>query len=136
MIAQHSDLTTERRTEHEQKYGSFNDFPPNWREVTEAEIATESLGRMYSPVLVEYRQMGKLEVGGPPMLAATLSFYHDGSGSAIHYDYWGKRVRWFMFGLCDQHNYTRVKSPGNGRSGLHTDRCTKCGYQNSYDTSD
>ncbi len=136
MIRQESDLSPEKRAEHAAAYGSFNDFPPNWREVTEAEIATESLGRMYSPVLVQFRQMGTLEAGGPRLLDATLSFYHDGSGSAIHYDYWGKRVRWFMFGLCEKHTYKNVSRPEGHMSGLHTDRCTKCGYENSYDTSD
>lgn len=135
MIRQTSDLTAAERTTHEATYGGFNDFPPNWREVTEAEIATESMGRVYSPTMTEYRQMGTLVPGGEPMLPATLSFFHDGTGHAMSYDYYGKRLRWFRFFTC-QHTMVEVSRPGGHRSGLHEDRCTKCGYVSRYDTSD
>ena len=142
MIKEVSDLKPAERAEHERVFGKFNDFPPNWREVTEAEIATRSAGRCYSPVLREYRQMGTCVPGGEPLLPATLEYYHDGSGRALHHDYWGRRLRWFMFERC-AHTYAELSMAEARAAGIyhggrcyHVNRCTKCGYVNSYDSSD
>ena len=135
MIRVKHDLTEAEQAAHEAVYGRYNDFPPGWREVADAEIATDGLGRIYTPTLMEYRQMGLLVAGSPPMIAATLSFFHDGSGHAVCFDYHGKRVRWFRFERC-AHTYVEISRPAGNRSGLHTDRCSRCGYETSYDTSD
>lgn len=138
MIRELYDLTPEERTAHEAVYGNQNQFPPGWREVTDGEIATQSTGAHYTPQMVEFRQMlpnGRLVPGGPAAVSATLYHFHDGTGHAIVYDYWGKRIRWFRFERC-VHTWRSVSRPASPRSGLHTDECTKCGYQNSYDTSD
>lgn len=135
MIPTLSDLSPEQLAKHHANYGLYNDFPPNWREVTPADIATCSLGRTYQPELIEHRQMGHLTAGSKPLLDATLYFFHDGSGHAIHYDYHGRTVRWYMFHLC-QHSYTEISRPPTPRAGIHTNRCKKCGYTYSYDTSD
>lgn len=141
-IKELSDLNSADRATHVEVYGGYNDFPPNWREVTEAEIATRSQLRCYSPVLVEFRQMGKLVPGGPPMLDAKLHYFHDGTGAAMHFDYHGKRVRWFMFERC-AHTFRELSMAECREKGLyhagrcwHVSECTKCNYIYSVDSSD
>lgn len=135
MIRDIYELTSEQRIAHEQVYGRYNDYPPNWREVTPAELVVKSLRRLYAPVLMEYRQMGTLQLGAPPMLGATLWFFHDGSGYAEHFDFWEQRIRYFMFAAC-AHDMVDTSRPMHHASGMHMLRCTKCQYTTSYDTSD
>ena len=135
MVRDVHDFNETERAAHVAAYGQGNDFPPNWREVTEAEIVRESMWRIYSPVLREYRQMGKMEVGGVPLLGATLHYFHDGSGVGMAFDYEASKVRWFRFHVC-AHALRETSRPAGHRSGLHTYECTLCGYQTALDTSD
>lgn len=161
MVEKFTALTDLQRQEHEAKHGRFNDKPLGWREVDEAYIATKSLFRMYAPLMREYRQIinkndcdciasgneAKPKQHGAdahakncavyrndPALHVTLYFFHDGTGVGMSFDYWAKKIRWFVFGC--EHRYAEVSRPAGNRSGLHTSRCTICGYVNSYDTSD
>lgn len=135
MIREIYDLPVEEQKAHAAIYGGYNDVPPNWKEVNAATIATECLVRMYTPKLTEHRQISHTQIKERHMLACTLFFFHDGTGYAVHYDYWQKRIRYFMFSRCE-HTYGQVMRPAGNRSGIHTMACTKCGYVNSYDTSD
>jgi hypothetical protein len=112
-------------------YGQFNDIPPGWKEVDEEYIVTRSLWRTYAPRRMEYRQ---IRVEGQPYMSVTLYFFHDGTGVGMHFDYWGKKIRWFHFGC--EHVYTEIERPAGGRSGIHKSKCTKCEHIWVYDTSD
>jgi len=134
MIRETYDLSVEEKIAHTKAYGDYNSFPPNWREVTAEDIATKCLVRIYTPKITEYRQIGSLKPGSPPVMACTLWFFHDGTGYAVHYDYWKKTIRYFMFARCI-HTYKALSRPAGNRSGLHEEQCTQCDYINSYDTS-
>jgi len=123
---------------HEAKFGRFNDAPPGWHEVTEGEIA-QSIFASYTPVSREYRQI-RSDNGGP-MLAVNLYFMHDGTGVGMHFDYWGKKVRWYRFGCA--HTYKelgvdacRARGIYHGGRCYHVNECTTCGHINAYDSSD
>lgn len=124
--------------EFAKKFGSGNDVPPNWHEVTEAEIS-RSLLSTYEPTHVEYRQI--LPPGESHYLGVNLMFMHDGTGFATHFDYHGRRVRWFAFG-CD-HTYVELgyeaataRGLYHGGSCYHVYECTKCHNVTAHDSSD
>lgn len=79
----------------------YNDFPENWKEITESEFA-QSHYFTYSPDVVEYRQMLDRNNPQTPALSATLYWMFDNTGYGIAQDYWGKRVRYFKFGCKHQ----------------------------------
>ena len=131
------DLTEKEREEFEKKFGGFNDFPPNWTEITEEEFA-QSKFFTYSPDYVDYRQM--LD-GKNPCVSARLYFFWGDEGFAIVNDYWGKKVKYFRFYLCE-HDYTELSSKEARKRGIshfgncyHVLVCEKCDHVWSYDSS-
>lgn len=131
--------------DHEKKWGGFNDFPPNWREIGEKEFA-QSHFFTYTPKFVEYRQMlerderGLMKIAGK-CVSAFLYLYDDGVGYAIQSDYWGGKVHYYRFG-CD-HSYRAISSDEcrnrniyHGGKCFHVSECTKCGYIHAVDSSD
>jgi hypothetical protein len=122
----------------ERQHGGFNDFPDNWRELTEAEFARAGFWS-YQPRFIETRQMmtGRGPGGGTPaamekgMIPATLFHYGDGTGHAIRTDYWEKRVRFYAFGCA--HKWQEIGSAGHC---LHRMKCDACGRTQVIDSSD
>lgn len=134
-------LSQHEKQEHENAYGGYNDFPRNWCEIPDAEMAQSSFFT-WSPVLVEHRQMlyPTVEVDGrrvrdydnkQPMVGAQLFFMNDGSGYGLVNDYWEKTIKWFRFdGPCDH------ELDGTSRSMHYTDyKCKKCNYRTAIDSS-
>lgn len=121
-------FTTEERTAHEAKYGGYNDFPPNWRRLTEKQFAQGGFFT-FSPVLVEYRQMlnhvttrERKPLRDQAAMSAKLFYMHDNTGYAITNDYWAGYVRFYAFGCRGVHqNHTT---------------CPECGFAANYDSSD
>lgn len=116
----------------------FNSAPVGWTEMTEAEFA-KSMFFSYSPDYTEYRQILRLADGTPldlpnGCLSVHMFWYWDKTGIAMHSDYWAGKVRYFRFGCA--HEYVSIKTPPRPYSGLHTDKCKKCGQEWTYDTSD
>lgn len=127
MITKPMHVTEVENEVHQEKWGGFNTPPPGWREVTEAEIATISTIRTHAPSYEEYR---RIKVSNTePYLAVRLFFMHDETGVGLSFDYWNKKVRWFMFG-CD-HDYETWWPVVFERH----DRCRKCGLEQIMDTS-
>lgn len=117
-------LTTTERLLHQKQYGEFNDFPPNWRRLTEKQFA-QSHYFTFSPVLVEFRQMNRHVTtrvrNNEALVAAKLFYMHDNKGYAISSDYHGGYVRFFAFGCRGIHqNHTT---------------CEQCGFAANYDSS-
>jgi hypothetical protein len=121
----------------EEKWGGYNDFPPNWHEITEAEFA-QSHFFIYSPDYVEFRQMFRKH---DTVVGATLYFMYDGVGYGIVHDYWGRKIHYYKFALCE-HKFTELTQKECAQKGIqhfgncyHVYRCTKCGFTNSVDSS-
>jgi hypothetical protein len=133
-------MEAKKEREHEKLYGGFNDFPPNWKEITEKEFA-QGMFFSYTPTLTEHRQMGRMEVGSEPMLTATLYFFHDGSGVALASDFWAGKVRYFSFTCC-VHEFRRPTEAEHVRGVVrpgrcfHVSICDKCNYVSAVDSSD
>jgi hypothetical protein len=142
--------TPESKTIQE-AFGSYNDFPPNWREITQEEFAS-SLFFSYTPDWIDFRQMLPPRVPGKPstysgMVSAYLYFFWNKTGIGIVSTYEGKTynakkvLKYFKFG-CD-HKYrelSREESAKKGRThhGMcyHIEECTTCGHIWEYDSSD
>lgn len=107
MIKEKHDMSLDEMRAHISLNGDFNDYPPHWKEITATEFA-KSRHFMFSPVLVEYRQMlardgeGKvqrLESGVPAhAVGADLHWQRNGTGFAIVHDHWAGTVKFFKFG--------------------------------------
>ena len=130
--------------EHEAKFGGYNDVPPGWREITEAEFVK---GPFFSQCVekTEFRQLVHAEIKGERgwwLINAHLYFFHDGTGVALMDDNLAGKLRFFAFG-CD-HKYREVH--GNelqelGFKGLmggcdHALYCDKCKHKMVVDSSD
>ncbi len=133
------DMTKEQREAHHAKTGQYNEFPPNWREVDEKEYVQKGMRRVYSPRMVEFRQVvmrglpdDRNPEGRDYYHNLNLEWFHDGNGSAYTFDYWAGKMRYFFFATCE-HTMAHVSRDGNC---LNTYRCTKCGYTNQVDSSD
>lgn len=131
---------------HEEKFGNFNEFPPGWREISQKEFS-HSMGFTYSPLAIEYRQMiyqkgeDRKTSKAKGYTTGHLSFFHDGTGTAIISDYWAGTVKFFAFGC--EHKYKELSRDECVKRGIlhhgrcyHVNECTKCTYINSYDSSD
>lgn len=125
-------LSAEERAAHEKMWGTFNDFPPGWREVSEEDFAQSSFFT-YAPDMVQHRQMMTPERDAPAM-SAHLYFMWNGIGYAMVNDFWKKSVKFFAFG-CD-HAYEPdpdYKPAFNCDNGYV---CKKCGHHYAVDSSD
>lgn len=124
------------------KVGSYNVAPWGWRPITEKEFV-QGMFHTYSPVATEFRQVFR-DIDGNEFaqyLAVKLFWFHDGTGVAMHCDYWKGRVDYFAFG-CN-HEYVGV-SPEECKKyttmahwGMHcrAERCVKCDDFFMVDTS-
>lgn len=109
MIPEVYNLVPEVRAAHEATNGHFNDFPPEWREITAKEFA-QSRHFVYAPVLVEYRQMipRDPETGmRGPALAARLEWQQNGTGFAVVNDHWAGAIKFYTFGVVP-HGYVET----------------------------
>lgn len=137
--------TNEERLEWEKKWGSFNDFPPNWEEISANQYwHTRS---MFMPHTIEYRQMYPTQNRMVRCTTAHLEFYGNNpfapQGMAVvygnkeynsqtkEYDYTPK---FFKFASC-VHEWDPAKSIDTGR-GWHERTCTKCGTHVTWDSGD
>jgi hypothetical protein len=137
-----------------QKYGEFNDFPENFREITEKYLAQNTLFQSYTPEYVEYRQMCRKGTGAFATcpVHAHLYHFHDGTGVAIAIDCWGhgyyakpstyegKHVRFYAFG-CEHKFRGMTEAERNERkvalwNCMSASICEKCGSWNVVDSSD
>lgn len=125
--------------EHKAKWGGFNDFPPNWRELTEEEFA-ESHFFVYEFKTREYRQMhdpGRTK----PATRATLYFMHDGTGYALVSDRSKRKLHYFKFGCAHTYRglgFEECRARGIYHWGrcYHVSECTTCGHIHAVDSSD
>lgn len=110
--------------------GGFNDFPPNWEELSEAEFS-HSRFFIYSPTYRDFRQMIRRNGKPAPFIEANLYIYNDGSGYAISADRKQGKVRYYKFAVCE-HDY----EVQHGRKYEHIYTCKKCGHSYIQDSSD
>lgn len=133
MIREVYDLSELARATHESKWGRFNDAPPEWEEITEAQLVKETPWRIYAPTLYEYRQIlpkrDHPSISMGPMFEARLFYFEDGTGVGMHCDSQTGKIRWFRFGCKhDMETWWPVMFERH-------DKCKKCGYEAVYDTS-
>jgi hypothetical protein len=119
---------THVRRNIKEKAGGYNDYPPNWREITLEDFA-KSKFFMYYPVYNEVRQM---LAPGQPMVRAQLFWYHDESGIALVNDFWAGTVKYFAFATCE-HELVVIGRPYNCFTEY---TCTKCDWKTAVDSSD
>lgn len=104
----HDQMTAKAIREHEEKWGKYNDAPPGWREITEADFV-KGMFFTHDPQKIEFRQLMNAEIrseDGAPLIDARLYFFHDGTGVALMSDFWAGKLRYFAFG-CD-HKWREV----------------------------
>lgn len=122
--------------------GGFNTAPPNWKEITEKELAQTTLLGSYTPEHIIYKQ---ILAENNHLLTVKLFVFHDGTGVGLNVDYWGKgyydeptlkeplqHVRWFKFAKCE-HVMEHTQRLGNCYNRYV---CKKCGYTEDVDSSD
>ena len=150
-------VTVSKNTGIEEKHGAFNDFPDNFREITEKEMASRTPMGTYTPEHIEYRQMcrkgtGEFENG---RVHAHLYHFHDGTGVAMEVDCWGvgyypakdrqenykgQHIRWYAFGCKHKMRGMTRKELDDRKVSLwpcmHASICEKCDYHQVVDSSD
>lgn len=137
MIRELHDLSREDQDAWARKTGGFNDFPPNWREISE-EVFAKSAHFTWTFVMTEHRQMltPKRDV---PCVSATLLWQQDSTGYALVNDFWGGKVRYYTFG-CEHvagDAAAEMKKRGLRLENMqHATYCPKCNFLAIYDTSD
>lgn len=132
-------LSQEQKEAHAKEFGGYNDFPPNWKPMTEDEFSQSGFFT-YVPSLVEHRQMFDRAKPHVPALSANLFYFSDGTGFAIANDFWNKCVLYFKFAKCE-HKWGRVKDPDKERSliigsCMRAAQCEKCDFISVVDSSD
>lgn len=125
--------------EHEDRFGAYNDAPPDFREISEADF---SRGPFFSQCFrrIEYRQIMNL-AGERYVLGVKLFFFADATGVGMAQDHRAGKVRYFAFG-CD-HKYREVHGDELETLGFrgqlfHCDHalyCDKCGDKRVVDSS-
>ncbi len=121
------------------RFGGFNDVPPNFVEITEAQFWMQF--SVYPFTKVGFKQV-RFE-GKGPYEDLHLFFYgnDEGVGYARVYEHhkpigqgygWCAPKLYFKFGLCE-HEWVGV--PEKSRMCYHVTRCTKCGRENHVDSS-
>jgi len=124
----------------------FNDPPTGLRRISEKEFATSQFFT-YSPKATEYRQAyitSKDDLTANrrgKMITLHMFWFDDGTGIAMHSDYWQGKVEYFAFGC--KHEYRDLDQKECHSRGIshfghcyHVSECTKCKYIMSYDSSD
>lgn len=118
--------------------GGVNDFPPHWREITEAEFARSEFF-FHTPVFLEYRQMLP-EDPKESVVCATLYHLSPGWGFSIVNEFWENKVRFFAFGCphsWKELNPEQAREEGITHFGMcdHVYKCKKCGATRAEDSS-
>lgn len=128
----------EEEQAHEKKFGRFNDFPPNWKKITQEEFSRVFFTRPYE--LEEYRQL--ILMHGKPAKEARMFFYEDGTGVAIVRHPYTGGMTFFAFAACE-HEYEALSQEQCRKEGIyhggncyHVSRCKKCGYTYAVDSGD
>jgi len=119
----------------DERYGSYNDFPPNWKPATDDEFWNRFM--VYDFKEKEYRQMFRLADGSrsPKMIQAKLFLYSDGIGLAMVSKVVGARhvaPELYKFAICEHLNRKGLINQGTYR----TSECVDCGQKFSVDSSD
>lgn len=140
--ALHNPTITQAVREHDEKWGGYNDTPPGWREITEADFV-KSTFFTHEPGKIEFRQLmkaGLTDEQGAPLICARLYYFHDGTGVALMNDYWAGKLRYFAFG-CD-HKWHKVYGDEAKKLGFgtlyshdHAYVCDECGETKVVDSS-
>lgn len=130
----------EEEERHKEQFGGYNDLPPNFKEITLEEFA-QSKFFSYGPMWVDYKQIDRLQWDESHYLSLILFGLYDGTGFAIHNDYWSKKLRFFKFARCE-HEYRELTQQECGERRInhfgmcwHVIECQKCGRIESYDSS-
>jgi hypothetical protein len=129
------------QSENEPVEGSYNDPPPNFREVTEKEIAKSDFF-VYSPKFSFFRQIDPDRLSWDEKYFLSVHFYgmSDGTGYGIATDN-SSKVRWFRYGCS--HKYVEKGSKWCSERGIthwgmcyHVYECSECGHVLAQDSSD
>lgn len=128
----------------EKLHGGYNDFPPGWVEIGEKDVLIGRMFFLYSPEVIEHRQMFAKDergIGRGACLTARLYHFHDGTGIAMSEDYDKNVIRWFRFGCV--HEWRSVTPQECSKRGIYhaprcysVSECVKCGFVKSIDSSD
>lgn len=115
----------------EAKYGSYNDAPPGFIEISEGDIALSGFA-IFPWEYQEYRQIVPAQVPGEKYYLGVRLFYMaDGNGFGMSFDHHHRRVRWFKFTVCEH----QMELHGPQYMHLRTTKCTKCGWVATTDSS-
>lgn len=121
---------------HEAQYGGYNDFPPNWEEITPEEFACSNFF-VYGFVGCEYRQMIRHRDGTRNTMVSAHLFFHPQGCYAISRSSW--TVRYFRFG-CTHEWGSACEELQKRKISLdrfeHARFCPKCGTLQITDSSD
>lgn len=125
------------REEFKKQFGSYNDSPPNFKEISEKEFA-QSKFFTYDSDYREYRQITNF---GDKCIPIQLYYFFDQTGYGMSSDYWNGKVRYFQFSKCE-HEYrelsvSEARQKGQIHHGncYHVYECVKCGYIIAQDSS-
>ena len=133
-------------------YGHCNGALPNMKEITEKDFARSTFFS-YTPEYIGYRQISsesmlaagltpdKTQNGRPTITRCQFYVFYNGTGIGMSHDYWGGKVRYFSFAVCD-HVYRDPNEtdfangcPRPARC-FHVSVCTKCDFVSVVDSSD
>ena len=136
------EIPKEGTPEFETMFGGYNDAPPNFKEITEADFASSKFF-VYSPVEQDFRQIIMKGLDGREVYTdIRLYIFHDGTGVGIVADQHAGKVRYFQFGVCE-HKYRELSAAESRKKGVehwgmcwHVYQCDKCGDMTSADSSD
>lgn len=132
--------------EHVEKFGNFNQLPPNFRQITESELIKNTKFFSTTPEYIEYRQPTPDNVKDTNLQkfftpGVYLYFYRDGTGVGISSSYHDGKVYYFKFALCD-HKYYRLSSEQAKEKNIYhygmfcnVYECTHCGLVKTEDSS-
>ncbi len=122
---------------HHETYGKDGQFPPNMKEITEAEFSQSNFF-VYTFKNYEYRQtrepkevLTKFGFKYSPILHMYYLKTPTADGYVMINEYWEKKIRYFTFQACE-HTFIDDGS----RMCLHRSKCTKCGMTWEVDSSD
>lgn len=134
-------LDKDEEKNHKEMFGGYNDLPPNWEPMTEKEFS-QSKFFVYSPEIMEWRQVNFDLNGRKFFNGIQMYIFHDKTGIAMVHDYWRKKVYYFKFAAC-KHEYKTLTFAQCRKLGIyhggrccHVQKCKKCGYVHAYDSSD
>jgi hypothetical protein len=134
-------LSPEEAKDINEKFGivNYNTPPANFEEVDEEWFVTKSTFRIYGFKYSWYQQVFLPNEKG--LLSIHCFGSYDGTGFAIHLDYWSKKVRYFKFAGC-VHEFRSLTQREKetyqmyDRMCLRHYICDRCGFLHTVDSSD